>query len=90
MIVSVIDAGDKTTIVVVALSSIGMVFHISETFNFWYQKRLESKVTAKATLIAYAISSIYKIYLLVAGKSVTYFALVSSIDYLCLGIILFV
>lgn len=82
-----VDAGETTTILVVGLASIGMIFHISETFNFWFQSRLESKVTAIATLVAYIVSALYKISLLVRGKPVTYFALVSSIDYFCLGII---
>ena len=87
---SIIDADENTTIIIVALSSIGMVLHIFETFKYWFQRRLESKITARATLIAYALSSAYKIYLLATGKSVSYFALVGSIDYLCLGIILYI
>lgn len=90
IIVSIIDAGEEMTIVVVALSSIGMFFHIVGTLNYWFQRKLESRITAKATLIAYLIASAYKVYLLIAGKSVAYFALVSSLDYLCLGIILFI
>ena len=86
---SVIDADEKATIIIVALSSIGMILHISETFKYWFQRHLESKITARTTLIAYALSSAYKIYLLASGKSVSYFALVGSIDYLCLGIILY-
>lgn len=86
---SFFDADEPTTKLVVALAGIGMVFNIVETFNYWFQSRLESKVTAGATLCAYLISSAYKIFLLVTGKSVAYFALVSSLDHLCLGIILF-
>lgn len=86
----VIDAGEKTTILIVALSSVGMVFNIAETFLYWFQSRLESKITASAALIAYVISSAYKIFLLATGKSVAYFALVSSLDYLCLGILLYI
>ena len=89
IVVSVLDAGEITTIMVVTLSSLGMVFHVVEIFNYWFQRRLDSKVTAKATLIAYLLSSVYKVYLLIAGKSVEYFALISSIDYIFLGIILF-
>lgn len=87
---SFLDADEPTTKLVVALAGIGMVFNIVETFNYWFQSRLESKVTAGATLCAYLISSAYKIFLLVTGKSVAYFALVSSLDHLCLGIILFI
>ena len=86
---SVLDAGEPTTILIVALSSVGMVFHIVETFNYWFQSRLESKVTAISTLIAYLVSAAYKVYLLATGKPVTYFALTASLDYLCLGILLY-
>lgn len=90
VISSILDAGEPTTILIVALSSVGMVFHIVETFNYWFQSRLESKVTAISTLIAYLVSAAYKIYLLATGKPVTYFALATSLDYLCLGILLYV
>ena len=86
----ILDADEPTTRLVVILASVGMIFQIAETFNYWFQSRLESKVTATATLIAYLISSAYKVYLLIAGKSVEFFVLVSSLDYLCLGIILYV
>jgi len=87
-IVCIVDAGEWVTIAVVALASIGMVFHIVETFNYWFQSRLESKVTATAALCAYIISAAYKVLLLITGKSVQYFALVSSLDYVCLGALL--
>jgi O-antigen/teichoic acid export membrane protein len=86
---SILDAGETTTILIVALSSVGMVFNIVETFNYWFQSRLESKVTAISTLIAYLVSAAYKVYLLATGKPVTYFALNASLDYLCLGILLY-
>ena len=88
IISSVIDAGETGTILIVSLSCVGMFFHVFEVFNYWFQRKLESRITAKATLIAYLISSAYKVYLLATGKSVAYFAMVSSIDYLCLGLIL--
>lgn len=85
----IIDADEPTTKLVVILANVGVILQIVETFNYWFQSRLESKVTATATLIAYLISSAYKVYLLFTGKSVAYFVLVSSIDYLCLGVILY-
>ena len=88
-ITCIVDAGEKETILVVALASIGMVFHIVETFNYWFQSKLESKVTATAALCAYIVSAAYKVFLLITGKSVHFFALVSSLDYLCLGVLLF-
>lgn len=85
----VMDAGEATTILIVTLASVGMVFQVVETFNYWFQARLESKVTAMATLCAYLLSAAFKVYLLATGKPVTFFALVTSLDYLCLGVILY-
>ncbi len=90
LIVSMIDADEPTTIMVVSISCLGMIFQIGETFNYWFQRKLESKVTAKVTLIAYLVSSAYKVYLLITGKDVVYFAAVSSLDYFCLGFVLLI
>lgn len=87
-IVSVADAGEPTTILVVALSSIGMVFHIFEVVNPWFQSRLQSKVTAVVSLAAYAVAAIYKVVLLVMGKGVAWFAFATSVDYICVGVLL--
>lgn len=86
----VVDANEPTTKLVVILCSIGVVFHIFELFNYWFQYRLQSKKTAIATLIAYIITAIYKIILLANGSSVIWFALATSVDYICIAIILFV
>lgn len=86
----VVDAGEPTTQVVVALSCIGVMFQIFEIFNYWFQAKLQSKITAIATLIAYVITSIYKVILLACQKPVTYFAFASSVDYICLAIILYI
>lgn len=45
-IVSVVDRGERLTVVVVALYSIGLVFQVFDTLNYWFQARLQSKYTA--------------------------------------------
>lgn len=89
-IVCIVDKGEQTTIIVVALSSIGMIFHIFDTFNYWFQAKLQSKVTAMTTLIAYIVTSGYKILLMINDKDVTFFAFATSIDYICIGILLLI
>lgn len=88
LLVCFIDAGEKTTIAVVALCSIGVVFHIFETLKFWFQAHLNSKVTAMVALVAYGAMAAYKIILLALGKSVMYFAFASSVDYICVAVLL--
>ncbi len=87
-IVFVADNGEPVTIAVVALCSLGMIFNLLETFNYWFQSRLESKITAIATLAGYMITAAYKVFLIVTQKSVVFFALATSLDYIVVGIIL--
>ena len=75
----VLDAGEKTTHVVVFLCSIGVIFQVIDTLNYWFQAKLQSKYVAIATIISYTIVSIYKAWLLITGKSVEWFAVSTSI-----------
>lgn len=87
-IVFVADNSEPVTIAVVALCSLGMIFNLLETFNYWFQSRLESKITAIATLAGYMITATYKVFLIVTQKSVVFFALATSLDYIVVGVIL--
>lgn len=87
-IVSIVDRGEPLTIAVVALAGIGLVFQIFDTLNYWFQARLESKYSAIATLVAYTAVSVYKIILLILGKSVKWFALANALDYFILAVFL--
>lgn len=83
-----LDANEPETHLVVALYSVSIIFHIFEVFDYWFQSRLQSKKSAMASLAAYVITSLYKIILLMLDKPVTYFALATSVDYICIAVIL--
>lgn len=87
-IVSIADSGERSTVVVVALYSIGLVFQIFDTLNYWFQAKLRSKYSAIAEFVSYAVMSAYKIILLALGKSVEWFALANALDYLVLAVFL--
>lgn len=89
-LVCVLDAGEKTTIVVTALYSLGLLFRIFEVIQYWFQSKLKSKVTALVLLTAYLITSAYKVLLLIFQKPVEWFAVATVLDYLCVGILLLV
>ena len=88
--VSIVDKNEPTTIAVVALCSVGTIFHVFETFNFWFQSQYKSKITSIAILTAYIITSVYKIILLVLGKDVRWFAFSTSVDYIVVAIFLYI
>ena len=82
----ILDYGEWQTIVVVALCSISLVFHVLDTIQYWFQYNYKSSVTAIATFIAYLATSVYKIVLLVLNKSVEWFAFATAVDYIVLGL----
>lgn len=87
-IVSIVDREEPTTILVVFLSSIGLIFQSFDILKQWFQARLQSKYAAIATVISYIAVSAYKIWLLVTGKSVAWFAVSTSVDYLVVAVCL--
>ena len=87
-VVAVIDRDEPTTILVVALCSIGLLFQVFNTLNYWFQRYLKSKFTAIAALVAYAITAIYRIVMIISGRNVAWFALATSVDYICVAILL--
>ena len=86
----VADHGEPTTIWVVSLCSLGLVFQIFDTYNYWFQYRLQSKYCAMATTIGYVIVSAYKLLMLASNMSVEWFAISSSIDYVIVALCLWI
>lgn len=84
----ILDSGEPITKIVVILYTFSLIFQIFDVFNYWFQSRLQAKYTAIASLIAYSITAIYKVVLLMTGQPVTLFALSMSIDYISIALIL--
>lgn len=82
------NAGERETIIVCALYSLVLLFQATEMTMYWFQAKLLSKYPSIATLIAYVVVAIYKVYLLVTGKSVVWFALSYVLDFFLISIIL--
>lgn len=87
-IVNVIDKDEPHTIWVVALCSLGLVFQVFNAFHYWFQRHLKSKYTAIATFTAYLITAAYRLFLLITRQNVQWFALATSVDYICVAILL--
>lgn len=83
-----VNAGEKETIFICILYSFTLLFQATEMTQYWFQSKLLSKYPSIATLIAYIIVAIYKIYLLVTGKGIAWFALSNVIDYFLISVIL--
>lgn len=90
LIVFFLNYGETLTLLVVFLCSLGLFFQMMDSLQYWFQYKLMSKYAAIATTISYIFSSLYKIVLLLTGKSVIWFSIATSIDYFCVAVVLLV
>lgn len=86
--VMVADAGNKETIIVCALYSMTLLFQATEMTQYWFQSKLLSKYPSIATLVAYVVVALYKVWLLWSRASVIWFALSNVLDFFLISIIL--
>lgn len=87
---SIVNAGEIETIIVCALYSLQFLSQAMENIQYWFQSKLMSKYQSIVSVAAYILVAAYKIFLLVTGKSVRWFALSNAIDYLLISIALIV
>ena len=88
-IVRIVDGNEPITLMVATLYCTSLIFHVFDTFNYWFQAKLLSKYYAIATLVAYIIASLYRLVLLMTGKGVQWFAVANSIDYFIVAVLLY-
>lgn len=83
---SLINRNEKETVIVCTLYSILLIFQALEMIMYWFQAKLKSKYTSIVALVAYAVVSAYKIFLLATGKSIYWFALSNALDYMLISV----
>ena len=88
--VSIADKGDYTTIIVCVLYSISLLFEALEMIQYWFQSKLMSKYVSVVALCSYVAVSLYKVYLLVTDKSVYWFSVSQSLDFLIISVSLII
>lgn len=79
--VSALNRGDRETVLVCLLYSSSLVLGAMEMIRYWFHYRLLAKYAAVATLVAYVAVAAYRVFLLVRGAGVRWFALANTLDY---------
>ena len=82
------NRNSSEAVLVCILYSTSIFFAAIEMVQYWFQYKLLSKYSSITMLGAYALVSLYKIFLLVTGKSIYWFALSHSVEYGLIGIML--
>ena len=79
-IVAVVNPGDQVLLLVSFLQSLVLLFNAFHIIDFWYQSYLKSKTSTIIKCIAYTGMSVYRVWLLITGKGVEWFAFATSLD----------
>lgn len=84
--VFVANHGEQVTLIVCALYSLSLLFRAMELMTYWFQYKLKSKYPSIVMLGVSIILSAYKIYIVITGKSIYWFAVISTIEYMLSGL----
>ncbi len=71
------------------IQSLQLLFAAFNTYSYWLQSRLESKITSLVQSFAYFVVFIYKVGILITRKSVIWFAMSNTLDLIIIALILF-
>ena len=80
IIISILNPGDTTLIIMALLQSLHLVFRSVHILDSWFQRHLKSRYVSIGKIIASIIVSAYKVFLLVTSKSVMWFAFNSTLS----------
>lgn len=83
-----VDNGNTMILGVAFVQSMILIFNTADLFEFWYQSRLESKISVTVRTIGYLITAVYKIAILFFQKSIYWFAFSNTLDMIIAFILL--
>lgn len=85
-LIVVLDRTERVFLTVAILQAIQLPFLAFDTFIYWYQSKLLSKYAVIVQSIGFFITSVYKVLLIVLGRSVEWFAFSTSLDIILLAV----
>lgn len=83
----VANRNEFETIAVCMLYSLVLVVGCFDVLSYWFQAKLKSKYYSLISLFAFVITSLFKAYLLIAEKSIYWFAISYTIDYSIIAVL---
>lgn len=90
LIVSFLNADEKTIILITFIQSISLLFVIFDAVKYWFQSNLQSKYIVISKSIAFTIVSIWRLILIYFEKSIYYFAFATTIEAIVIAIFMIV
>lgn len=88
VLIAVVNPGEELLLKLAVIHSFSMLFSVFDSIKFWFQARLETRIPVIASTIGYITLAVYRVFLLATGKSVEWFALATTLDYVVVALIL--
>lgn len=90
--VAIAKPGDTVMMTITLIQSITLVFQAFDTFEFWFQSKLQSKFSAIAKSISYIIVCGWRLVLIYAfpESTISWYAFATVLDALVIGVLLFI
>lgn len=73
-----------------ALCAAGLAFQAADTVDLWFQSRSRSVRTVVSKLCAYGVSNAAKVWCILSGAPLTYFAVIVSLEVLITALMLYI
>lgn len=89
-LIAILNPDDRLYLILAAIQSLYLLFTISDSLNYWFQARLENKISAISSTVGYFVMAVYRIYLLATHKSIIWFAVATSLDMVVVGLLLLI
>ena len=86
VLINLTDGNDTIIKTAAYLQAIQLPFLCLDTINYWYQSILKSKYSVIAQIVAHAVSSAFKLFLMLTDCGVELFNLAISLDAIVLGL----
>lgn len=88
LLISTLNPGNNTLLLVAAFQSLGMVFQTYDVLVYWFRLKLKMKYVSIAIICAITVASIFRIILLLNKATVEWFALAISVQALASGVLI--
>lgn len=88
-VIALLRPGDRLMLLLVGISAAGMVFQAGETFDFWFQSQLRSRMSVLGNLPGFFLITVVKVALLLTAAPLVAFAwaALGEMALSCLGLL---
>lgn len=90
LLITALNPDNKLMTVLAFIQSFYLFFSVFDSLNYWFQAQLQSKTTAIISTLGYGAMAVYRICLLITGKSIIWFAAATSLDTAVIAVLLLI